>query len=248
LELEETINDIHSELNFTQCPIWIHIVSNDHRYRKDAYPSIRRYMDTAAHVDHSDLKITFDCKILNSDLRSVARFKKGCAYPAYDVIAATVATSTRPPPLPHPPPCAQTTWAAWFRTWKHKMKANKQPNNRKHKQTNPTTEKTKQTNPTIDWCLPGRPFGWFGAQGKSTFNWLWSYGGKTCADDICTGPVSHRKKRKKTSSLIDSVLTSQHGFPGCFRWNSSICSRVFSRFAADSQLVRTWLLKAHWTR
>jgi hypothetical protein len=42
---------------------------------KDAYASVRRYKDTVAHVDQSDLKSRFDGKILNSDLRSVARSK-----------------------------------------------------------------------------------------------------------------------------------------------------------------------------
>jgi hypothetical protein len=42
---------------------------------KDAYASVRRYKDTVAHVDQSDLKSRFNGKILNSDLRSVARSK-----------------------------------------------------------------------------------------------------------------------------------------------------------------------------
>jgi hypothetical protein len=42
---------------------------------KDAYASVRRYKDTVAHVDQSDLKSRFDVKIFNSDLRSVVRSK-----------------------------------------------------------------------------------------------------------------------------------------------------------------------------
>jgi hypothetical protein len=42
---------------------------------KDAYASVRRYKDTVAHVDQSDLESRFNGKIVNSDLRTTARSK-----------------------------------------------------------------------------------------------------------------------------------------------------------------------------
>jgi hypothetical protein len=60
-------------------------------------------------ADQSDLKSRFDCKILNTHRRLMARSTEGYAYAAFDMTAATLATSATQPPLYHPPLWAQNS-------------------------------------------------------------------------------------------------------------------------------------------
>jgi len=107
--------------------------------------------------------------------------------------------------------------------------------------------KKGQTNKKqIPWSSCG-----YGARGNYTSTWLWSEGGKTRAKAICTGPhpikrKRERKKERKNAKLIPFL--HYRGFSGWLRWNLSTSSCAFRRFSAGSQLVRTYLYPAHWTR
>jgi len=63
------------------------------------------------------------------------------------------------------------------------------------------------------WSVPyEQPHGGFGVWGNSTSTWLVSGGGKTCADTICSGPISLRKYTKlnprKSSNPTPPVQSS----------------------------------------